>query len=829
MVPGSRRRFAVMFTDIVGFTTIMEKSEAEALSALDRHRRALEGAIARNGGILIKEIGDGTLSIYDSPGGAMRSARLVQRSLTGLPFKVRIGIHWGDVLVGDGDVLGDTVNVASRIEALSPPGGVCVSAELLERCGGRRPSALPLGMRKLRGLGRLIEIFALRGDSRCPLPVSVEADGETVGPGLPEGHPSILVATLANAGPKEDDFYSFGLTADLISDISRAGAIRVVPMTTMLQSLASEGSPEEAAARTATRYLLKGSLLSLGGSFQVSVELYDTAAGTLVWMDSWEDSREELNSLKGKLADGILKALGVQPGSFPGITSAVGSTSTAYEKYLRARYRWRTRRSPADTEAVRRLLGEVIEADPDFTGARLLLGETYRDTGLPEEGVRIFEEALAKAVEAGNEAGELHCRNALAISMWHVSRTPEARAAFARVVRMARRIGDREGEAKALNNIGLMDCNLARYVRALASLEKSLEISKELGYRENEANALCNIGLVKLRTGRESEARTRFEESYELMTQLGHVHGQANLLRNLGVILSRTGAFDEALATAERSIALSRSVDDRAGECRAMIGAGNVLCETGRFDEAHERYSQALVTLGDLGDRDLEGIILTNIAVLKMETGDYRDILPLLEKALRIAGESGDDEGETEILSLVWHPLVRLGRRDEAIASCRRGLELSSRIGVARFRPGTRLGIARALISRGSSQADREEALAQLSAAVREVPRYGRDRARVLWGLCLAFADLASISPAGAERDRLALTASGLLARAGRSLDHSAGRIGDPNARKSFLENIRDHSEIFEARASLRGRSRSPDAVLAVLLDFSRRSGTLSR
>lgn len=829
MVPGSRRRFAVMFTDIVGFTTIMERSEPEALSALDRHRRALEGAIARNGGVLIKEIGDGTLSIYDSPGGAVRSARRLQRSLSGLPFKVRVGIHWGDVLVGDGDVLGDTVNVASRLEALSPPGGVCVSAELLEHCSGRKPSARSLGMRKLRGLGRLIDVYALRGDSKCLLPVSADSGGERLEPESSGGHPSILVATLANAGPKEDDFYSFGLTADLISDISRAGAIRVVPMTTMLQSLAAGGSPEAAANRTGTRYLLKGSLLSLGGSFRISVELYDTSAGSLVWSDSWEDSREELNSFKGKLADGILKALGVQPGSFPGITSPVGSTSTAYEKYLRARYIWRTRRSPADTEAARRLLEDVIEADPDFTGARLLLGETYRDTGSPEEGVRIFQEALAKAVESGNEAGELHCRNALAISMWHASETPAARAAFTRVVRMARRIGDREGEAKALNNLGLMDCNLARYAGALSSLEKSLEISRELGYRENEANALCNIGLVRLRTGRDSEAKARFEESYELMVRLGHVPGQANLLRNLGVILSRTGSFDEALEIAERSIALSRSVDDRAGECRALIGAGNVLCETGRYTEAHERYSQALATLGDLRARDLEGILLTNLAVLKMETGDCSDILPLLEKALGIARESGDDEGETEILSLVWHPLIKLGRRDEAAAYARRGLELSSRIGVARFRPGTRLGIARALISRDASHEDVEEALAQLSSAVREVPRHGRERARVLWGLCLAYADLASIMPAGAERDGLASVASGLLARAARSLAGSAGRIGDPGSRRSFLESIRDHSEILEARASLRGRSRSPDAILAVLGDFNRRSGTLSR
>lgn len=814
-----------MFTDIVGFTAMMERSEETALHALEKQRGILSSVIARNSGTLIKEIGDGTLSVFESPSSAVRSARNIQSSLRNASFRVRIGIHWGEVLVGDGDILGDTVNVASRLEALSPPGGICVSAELMECYSGRRPGAESLGIRRLRGLGRLIEIFALKGDSLDPLPVALDIDGERIGTALhDEGPSSILVATLVNIGAKSDDFYSFGLTADLITDLARAGNIRVTPMTSMLQHMSASGTPEGAAARAGTRFLLKGSLLRNGDVFRLSVELHDTERKYLAWLDSWEESWDDLHSIKGKLADGTLKAMGVAPSAFPGITSSIGSAPSTYELYLKARYLWRTRSTRDDTAMVRSMLNEILASDPGFTGAHILLGETFRDSGEADEGVRIFEEALERAKSSGDSVAELRCRNALAISMWHASRKREARVAFREVARKSRRIGDREGEAKALNNLGLMDCDLARYRSALRNLERSRMISLDLGYKENEANALCNIGLVCLKKGRESEALMHFEASLELLIHLGNRAGQANLLRNMGIVHTRSGSFDEALEIAGRSLAISRSVGDRVGEGRALICEGNSLYETGRYAEAEVRYRKALEIACEHGFLDLEGVVMTNLAILKPVRSATGEVLAMLERALEISRETGDEEGETEILSLIGTPLFLLGRKGEAMASLNRGLELSHRIGVDRYNAETRIGIVRILLDGKPSPESVRSAREQLLAASKEIPRQDRARPRMLWSLCLQYAALASKTPDLEERSRFATLAADTLARGKRSLLKEAKKLHSENTRTSFLEGIPEHAAMIAACKRIRGSQSRTGDFLPVLEEFRSRS-----
>ena len=160
-----RKLAAIMFTDIVGYTALMSKDEGKALQMLDRNRKVLKFIIQQFRGEWLKEIGDGTLSSFQSAVDAVNCALEVQRSLKDDPdLSLRIGIHVGDVVVKASDIFGDGVNVASRIEPLAEPGGVCISEKVYDEIKNKPDiKAVLLGERKLKNVDRLITVYSLTG------------------------------------------------------------------------------------------------------------------------------------------------------------------------------------------------------------------------------------------------------------------------------------------------------------------------------------------------------------------------------------------------------------------------------------------------------------------------------------------------------------------------------------------------------------------------------------------------------------------------------------------------------------------------------------------
>ncbi|SVD56548.1 uncharacterized protein METZ01_LOCUS409402, partial [marine metagenome] len=161
-----RRLAAIMFTDIVGYTSTMSEDEQKALEILQRNRDVLKPAIAGHKGEWLKEMGDGTLSSFTSAVEAVNCALEIQRSLKDeTNFKVRIGIHIGDVVISESDIFGSGVNVASRIEPLAEPGGICISERVFDDISNRPDiETAYMGEKSLKNVGRPIRVYALWGE-----------------------------------------------------------------------------------------------------------------------------------------------------------------------------------------------------------------------------------------------------------------------------------------------------------------------------------------------------------------------------------------------------------------------------------------------------------------------------------------------------------------------------------------------------------------------------------------------------------------------------------------------------------------------------------------
>jgi len=230
-MPIERKLAAIMFTDIAGYTAQMSKDEAVAISLLNKKESVLKPLIAKHNGTYVKSTGDGSLSHFNSAVDAATCAKRLQESIyDDKDLNVRVGVHLGDTIFEKGDIRGDGVNIASRLESMAVEGGVFVSKEVHDQLSNQKEfEGVSLGLQSMKGVGRLIEVYGLKGDKLTePNPnefqdykVVVHSDDEV---------PSIAIIPFKNKGAEEDAFYAYGICSHLISDCNRNELVRIASL-----------------------------------------------------------------------------------------------------------------------------------------------------------------------------------------------------------------------------------------------------------------------------------------------------------------------------------------------------------------------------------------------------------------------------------------------------------------------------------------------------------------------------------------------------------------------------------------------------------------------
>ena len=223
-----RKLAAIMFTDIAGSTAQMSKDEAVAINLLNKKESVLKPLIKKHNGTYVKSMGDGSLSYFNSAVDAATCAKKFQESIyDDKDLNVRVGVHLGDTIFEKGDIRGDGVNIAARLESMAVAGGVFVSKEVHDQLANQKEfEGVSLGLQSMKGVGRLIEVYGLKGDLlNEPKPSDYQDD--KIDKHSDDEVPSIAIIPFDNKGAADDVFYAYGISADLISDCSSAGLIRV--------------------------------------------------------------------------------------------------------------------------------------------------------------------------------------------------------------------------------------------------------------------------------------------------------------------------------------------------------------------------------------------------------------------------------------------------------------------------------------------------------------------------------------------------------------------------------------------------------------------------
>ena len=597
----TRKLAAIMFTDIAGFTESMSYDEQSAIQAVKKKRSIIQPLIKDHNGVFVKEIGDGTLSYFSSAIDASTCAvKLQELTYDEDQLNIRVGLHIGDIVFDGEDVFGEGVNIASRLETLSPVGGVCVSKNVYDELENKKEfNGTSLGLQTLKGVGRLVEVYALKG-KKLKAPDKSQYKATEVQKHTDDEVPSIAIIPFKNKGADEDVFYAYGISADLITNCSSAGLIRVAGLNDIEKLDYSNLNYQELSNKLFVRYVSTGMLWKMGNMFQLSIELYDTKEKKVVWSDRWQENWDNLPTIKTNLSDGLLKALDTKPK----VEQKTDTTNPeAYEFYLKAKHKYAKRENSEDTEIVRGLLDRAIELDDNLLLAKIVLGRTYLEMGDYNKAMEIFTPTLDQAEKLSDKRGIGMNLNAIGIVHIYKGDYDMALDYLNRSLAIAEELGDKLGIGGNLISIGNVHLYKSDYDMALDYFNRSLAIAEELGAKHWIGISLGNIGAVQRNKENYGKALDYFNRSLAIAEELGDKNGIGKILNNIGSVHADKGDYEKALDYFNRSLAIDEELGDKRGIGNSLGNIGGMYWEKGDYDMALDYFHKSLAIHEELGNK----------------------------------------------------------------------------------------------------------------------------------------------------------------------------------------------------------------------------------
>ncbi len=410
-----------MFTDIVGYTALTQENESATMALLEGHRKLIRPILASHGGREIKTIGDAFLVEFGSALDATLCAVAVQSAINDLRLSrggrlsLRIGIHIGDVVEKENDVLGDAVNIASRIESLADANGICISGSVFEQVRNKLPYALDkLAAPDLKNVREPVDVY------RVVLPWGKTTPAEAV------TCPSNRVAVLpfANMSPDpNDEYFADGMTEELIDRLAQLKGIEVIARTSVMSYKKKEKKASEIARELAAGSLVEGSVRKAGNKVRVTAQLINGSTEGHLWSSHYDGSLDDIFAVQSEIAEKVAGELKVK--LLDSEKSAMKKKPTedtmAYTDYLQA-MQLLNRLEEEPLRNALALFQQAIERDPSFARAFAGLAECYtwlaNRAYIPiQEAIEKGRAAALKAMELDPELAEAHHSMALIMYM----------------------------------------------------------------------------------------------------------------------------------------------------------------------------------------------------------------------------------------------------------------------------------------------------------------------------------------------------------------------------------------------------------------------------
>jgi len=617
---------SIFFSDIVGYSSMIARNEKAALQLLDEHDIILNKHIKDGDGNIIKHIGDAIFAEFEDSSKATSAAIKIQKELKARnentkgtnQIVVRIGLHYGNVVVKGGDLFGNDVNLCARIEPTAIPGGIACSDSFLSNLEDENLFSRSYGKVRLKNIPSTTELFRIYIDKKDYLSERPDDLIKTlVGRGVKlvspdekiDDYKTIGILYPENLGSKEEEFFCYSFLEKIIEDLQKIDEIRTPSIFDVKKYKGSDESISQISIDLAVQNIAQLSILSVGEKFKVNVLLTSMDTGQEILSKSWESSHNELNQITGSIVASFADVLSVKlPESIKKLFEKKDDVNNeAYKKYLEGNYLVKINDS---LDKSIKLLEESIDLDDTFS-------KPYATLALNKNLMGEFDDA------------EEHLDDALDI---------------------AEDNNDKESLSIVYNNYGLIYKEQKRFKKAIRFFNKGLKLQKTLQNEHMYANLLHNMSTCYGLSGENDrwinylEQSQRIYQKLELEDRLGNSYG------TMGNAYKSSGENETAINYYNKAMAIFQSENMIYNFAQTLIIQSECFINVNKYDDAKKNLEQALEISKDFKQPLFNARIHLAFGHIHYAKGEFNDALDSFEESIDIFSELNNKVRVAEIL-----------------------------------------------------------------------------------------------------------------------------------------------------------------------------------